>query len=169
MNRWTAPCLSSAVMLVASCQYDPHAHRFSKHQPAIEEAAGTYVLDEVYVDTAGEGVSEKIEGYAATSQIVLRSDGTARFTRFPVFKGPDTLHYSYMGAEDFDGRWSIASAGCVSAGGNDSQTVYGIRFTFTDGRTLHESPTFTGSPRVDGMIFTFGDPDQGEILSFRKR
>jgi hypothetical protein len=169
MNRWTAPCLSSAFVLVAGCQYDPHGHRFSKHQPAIEEAAGTYILDEVLVDSAGEGVSQKIQGYAATSQIVLRNDGTARFVRFPVFKGPDTLHYSYMGAEDFDGRWSIASAGSVSAGGDDSQTVYGIQFTLADGRVLYESPIFTGSPRVDGMIFTFGDPDQGEILGFRKR
>ena len=63
----------------------------------------------------------------------------------------------------------IAPAGSVSAGGDDSQTVYGIQFTFDDGRTLFAPPTFTGSPRVDGMVFTIFDPDMGEILGFRKR
>ena len=57
----------------------------------------------------------------------------------------------------------------VSSGGDDSQTVYGIQFTFDGGRTLFDTPTFTGTPRVDGMIFTISDPDMGEILGFRKR
>jgi hypothetical protein len=169
MKRWTALCLSSALILVAGCQYNPHAHRFTKHKPAIAEAAGTYVLDEVFVDSVKVGLGKEIQNYAATSQIVLRHDGTARFVRFPVFRSPDDLHYTYQGPEDFEARWSVSPSGSVSSGGDDSQSVYGIQFTFDDGRTLFDTPTFTGSPRVDGMIFTISDPDMGEILGFRKR
>lgn len=167
MKRWVAASIF-APFLVAGCQYNPHAHRFSKHEPAVAEAAGTYVLDEVIVDSVDVGLSEKIRHYAATSQIILRHDGTVKFTRFPEFHQADTFNYSYAGPEDFDGRWTIAPTGSVSSGGDDSHTVYGIHFTFADDRTLFEFPTFTGTPRVDGMIFTLSDPDQGEILGFRK-
>lgn len=169
MNRWTAACLSSAFILTAGCQYNPHAHRFSTHMPAIEEAAGTYVLADVFVDSVKAGLNKEIGGYAATSQIVLRNDGTASFLRFPVFLTPDSLHYTYQGPVDLEARWAIEPNGTVSSGGDDSQTVFGVRFTFADGRDLFDTPTFTGSPGVDGMIFTLGDPDQGEILGFRKK
>ena len=169
MNRWTAACISSAFILAVGCQYNPHAHRFSTHKPAIEEAAGTYVLADVFVDSVKAGLNKEIGGYAATSQIVLRNDGTARLIRFPVFLAPDSFHYTYQGPEDLEARWAIDSTGTVSSGGDHSKTIYGIHFTFPDGRALFDNPTFTGSPRVDGMIFTLGDPDQGEILGFRKQ
>ena len=169
MKRWIACCIASAFMLVAGCQYNPHAHRFSKHEPTVAEAAGTYVLDEVFVDSVQHGLGETIQKYAATSQIVLRHDGTAKFTRFPVLLSPDDSHYTYKGPEDFDARWAVAAVGGVSSGGDHSETVYGIQFTFEDDRTLFDTPTFTGTPSVDGMVFTISDPDMGEILGFRKK
>ncbi|MCW1884371.1 hypothetical protein OKA04_06480 [Luteolibacter flavescens] len=169
MNRWTAPCLASASLLLAACQYNPHAHRFSKRQPTVEEAAGTYVLTEALVDTVKTGLSAEIKDYAATSRIILRHDGSAKFVRFPDFSRADDFTYSYKGPKDFEGRWSIVASGTVSSGGDDSQTVYGIDFSFADGRKLFESPTFTGSSAVDGVIFTLGDPDMGEILGFKKQ
>jgi hypothetical protein len=169
MKRWTALCLSSAFILAVGCQFNPHAGRFSKHKPTVGEAAGTYVLEDVFVDSVKEGLNEKIQSYAPSSQIVLRNDGTAKFLRFPVLLSPDDSHYTYKGPEDFEARWSIESVGTVSSGGDDSQTVYGVQFSFSDDRTLFDTPTFTGTPSVDGMIFTLGDPDMGEILGFRKK
>lgn len=158
------------LILAVGCQYNPFAHRFMTREPTTAEAAGTYDLAEVFVDIIEAGLSEKIRNSKVKSSILLHVDGTASLVNFPFFEeGTNAFDYRFDGVKTINGRWAITSAGSVSSGGDDIKTVYGIKFSFTDSRELFDQPTLTGRDSVDGMIFTLGDGDEGQILGFKKR
>lgn len=156
------------LLVLASCQYDPFAHRYLDKEPSREEAAGTYILEACYVDMVESGLSERIRSATITPSITLRPDGIAELKGFPLFHGTDGLNYSFEGLHSFERSWSILPVGTVSSGGDSATTVYGVRFELPGGETLFDSPTFTGEDSVDGFVFTLYDGDQGQALIFRK-
>jgi len=166
MNRFLAiPIL----LFIAGCQYNPFAHRFLTREPSPDEVVGQYSLTEVYVDMVESGLSERIRGASSTPTITLHPDGTAILSGFPFFKEQEhTFDYKFTGFEDITARWEISSVGGVSSGGDDYKKVYGLRLILSDGRVLFDSPSLTGDKKVDGLIFTLYDGDQGQILGYKK-
>jgi len=166
VTRATGILLAS--LLLHSCQSNPFAHRFLKKEPTLPEAVGTYRLTEAYVSMIDPGLDETIRTHQPTPTIELRSDGTATLHHFPHFiEQADAFDYDWSGFDTFEARWSIIPVGAVSSSVNDTATpVFGVHFT-ESGAEL-DSPTFTGDETIDGMIFTFYDGDQGQILGFEK-
>lgn len=156
-------------LLTVACQYNPFAHRFLTREPSPDEVVGTYALHEVYVDMVEAGLSERIRKASPPPSITLHANGTAVLKQFPLFEElDDSFDYKFIDFEDLDARWEISSAGSVSSGGDDLKTAYGLRLTLSDGRSLLDPPTLTGETEVDGLIFTFYDGDQGQILGYQK-
>ena len=160
--------LLSMAVLLSSCQSDPFAHRFLKKEPALDEAVGTYLLTEAYVSMIEAGLDEKIRSHEPTPSIELRDDGTAILRDFPLFhEQANAFDYDWVGFRTLEARWAIIPVGAVSSSVNDTAVpVFGLRLT--DAEEPLDSPTFTGKETIDGMIFTFYDGDQGQILGFKK-
>ncbi len=55
--------------------------------------------------------------------------------------------------------------GNVSSGEDDLRAIYGVRFILP---RQNFSARLWGQDRVEGMIFGFSDPDEGQILGFSK-
>lgn len=162
--------MMAVTIALVGCQYNPFAHRFLKREPSVKEVVGTYSLVEVYVDMVENGLNEKIRARTPKPIITLRSDGTAFLQSFPVFRETEvSFDYRFDGFEDIETRWEISPVGGVSSGGEDSTTVYGLSFDFPESKSSFRWPTFTGDKRVDGMIFTLYDGDQGQILGYTKQ
>jgi hypothetical protein len=136
-------------------------------EPSQEEVAGEYKLNEVYLDLIESGLSDRIRDSARGSSIILKGDGTAILTKFPVLEALDELgtHYKFKGLQDLKTEWEVSTLGNVSSGGDDLLAIYGVRFILPE---QSRSARFTGQDRVEGMIFGFSDPDLGQILGFSK-
>ena len=128
-------------------------------------------------------MSDRIRDTAQGSSIILKGDSTAILTQFPVLEEEGTFRYEFKGLKNLKAFWRIQTVGGMSSNSaaDDYQSVYGLRFVpsgqagvkgtrpsvkIKDDRFF--SSTFTGDEKVNGMIFSFDDPDLGQILGFSK-
>ena len=126
---------------------------------------GEYELKEIYLDLIESGLSDRIRDSARWSSIVLKGDGTAILTNFPVLEKVETFRYEFKGLKNFRGEWKVAKLGNVSSVEDDLRAIYGVRFILP-GQNL--SASLSEQDQVEGMIFGFSDPDEGQILGFSK-
>ena len=170
-------------LLLVACPSDPFAHRYLTREPTVEEVVGEYELKEIHLDLIESGLSDRIRDSARGSSIVLKGDGTALLTKFPVLEEVGTFRYEFKGLKNFKVFWRIQTVGGKSSNSaaDDYQTVYGLRFVPSAQSgvkgtrpsvkikdDLFFSSTFTGDEKVNGMIFSFDDPDLGQILGFSR-
>ena len=152
-------------LLWVACPSDPFAHRYLTREPTVEEVVGDYELKEIHLDLIEFGLSDRIRNSVWESSIVLRGDGTALLTKFPVLEKVETFRYEFKGLKNLKGKWKVAKLGNVSSGEDDLRAIYGVRFILP---RQNFSARLSGQDRVEGMIFGFSDPDEGQILGFSK-
>jgi len=76
-----------------------------------------------------------------------------------------TFRYEFKGLKNLKGEWKVANIGNVSSGEDELRAIYGVRFILP-GQNC--SGSLSGQDRVEGMIFGFSDPDEGQIIGFAK-
>ena len=152
-------------LLWVACPADPFAHRYLTREPTVEEVVGEYELKEIYLDLIEFGLSDRIRDSTRGASIVLKGDGTAILTQFPVIEEVGTFRYEFKGLKNLKGKWKVAKLGNVSSGEDELRAIYGVRFILP---RLNLSASLSGQDRVEGMIFGFSDPDEGQILGFSK-
>ena len=111
------------------------------------------------------GLSDRIRDSTRGASIVLKGDGTAILTQFPVIEEVGTFRYEFKGLKNLKGKWKVAKLGNVSSGEDELRAIYGVRFILP---RLNLSASLSGQDRVEGMIFGFSDPDEGQIIGFSK-
>jgi hypothetical protein len=124
------------------------------NNPVTEEAVGTYLLSGIYLESVEKGLSEKIRNMqknSSRSSITLRSDGTATLLNFPCF---GTASKIYRGIRNLDVKWKIRQNR--------------IEFIHPNSNTLIPHSAFSGTDKVDGIIFAIYNGDFEEILYFSK-
>jgi len=145
-----------ALLLIAACQYDPHAHLYTTERPAPSEVAGVYRLTEETLLHSG------FSDVAKRSCLVrLNADGTFEAVNVP----PWSLERPGKGFPDRlmsgSGRWRIDSVGAVDNGWS-SRRVWGVYFDSPAAKLA--AAHLTGRRPPYGLIFLLGDPDAGEAL-----
>ena len=150
---------------MVACSSDPFAHRYLTREPTVQEVVGEYELKEIYLNLLESGLSDRIRDSARGSSIVLKGDGTAILTKFPVLEEVGTFRYEFKGLKNIKAEWKVAKLGNVSSGGDDLRAIYGVRFILP-GQNF--SARLSGQDRIEGMTFGFSDPDLGQILGFSK-
>ena len=157
-----------ALVLLSGCQYDPHAHTYTTEKPSIEDIEGEYELSQIYMDIFAPGIREKIQKLPSAPTVHVFPDGRFTASNFPYFS--ETRQGFEYGFEDFrplDTSWEQAVVGGIGDGSGNAKYHQGLRLA---GLPLHlSSPGFTGTKKVDGLIFGFGDPDSGDAIIFRKK
>ncbi|MBE0545747.1 MAG: hypothetical protein IH623_30825 [Verrucomicrobia bacterium] len=148
--------------LLAGCQYNPYAHLFTTTEPKQEDIAGLYVLDNQTITTGGLSVLK-----GRQCQLDLRLDGSCRVTNYPTWTDAFSVtNGQFVAFVSTTGRWQSDMVGTVSDGRN-SQSYWGIRFSNTDSNIA--SPALTGKTAPYGLIMTYGDPDSGSVMIFKKQ
>ncbi|MGL5019856.1 MAG: hypothetical protein ACRDBP_17100 [Luteolibacter sp.] len=114
------------------------------------------------------GLSETIRAHQPQPKILLRPDGSADLQDFPLFVETKDFNYEFSDFVTLKAKWTIQPTGAVSSG-NSATTVYGLALEPIGSDHKIDSANFTGKKSPDGLIFTFYDGDQGQILGFEKR
>lgn len=141
------------------CQHDPYAHLFATQRPSSENVVGVYILKEQTLSTGGLNF---IQGQPAT--IELLDDGTYTVTNFPLWKEIGATEYEFKSLLTMTGTWQIEAVGTVSNSA-ESTTAWGIVFE----PALDDSvANLMNNEPPHGLIFTYGDPDSGDVMIFEK-
>ena len=170
--RWRARvgrlCVLLALGLLAGCQYDPHAHRYTTTEPSIAKIAGEYALSEIYMESYAPGIREKVEQLPSPPTIRLGTDGTFLATDFPYFSETrQGFEYRFEEFRSLETTWRLSAVGAISDGSGTIKTHHGLELA--DLPAHLGSPGFIGMNRVEGLIFGFGDPDSGDAIIFLKK
>jgi len=161
MRRYQLALLPVLALISSACfcQYDPYAHLFTTQQPPSENVVGVYILKEQTLST--EGLSF-LQGQPAT--IELNSNGTYTATNFLLWKETGAAEYKFDSLLSMTGNWKIKAVGTVS-GGDEHTASWGIVFD----PVLDDSVVnLTNNEPPHGLIFTYGDPDSGDVMIFEK-
>ena len=147
---------------ISSCQYDPYAHKFTTKEPTKSELFGIYLFDTQTVDNSMKEFKNE-KGEVIMPKIIIKPNGEFETKNIPYFKGfPPT----YNGLISKKGKWIKDVLGVVDIGKKKNLKHWGIH--------LIEMPTelkgagLTNKKYPYDLIFTFGDPDQGEVMIFKK-
>ena len=154
--------------LTACFPFNPFAHEFTTREPKKDEVVGTYVLSHQTVQNYAPTLANDLKGLPEQPSIVIASDGKFSFHRVPTFgdeKSP--MNPRFTGFSDASGTWAIATVGGVGDGSGKVESHWGLRLSTLSGSM--GSPGFMGKSKPDRLIFTFSDPDSGEVLIFRKK
>lgn len=149
------------LVLLLGCQYDPHAHLYTTEKPQTADVAGRYALENQTVTRDGIAA---LQGQPCV--IELRTDGRFTATNVPPWElgSPGTNFFSTLLSGS--GTWRIDSVGSVDDGGRPLKTHWGV---YLDSDTTKIMPAgLTGQTPPYGLIFTLGDPDSGDALTFQR-
>ena len=144
-------------LILAGCQYDPHAHLYTTHEPKTEDVVGTYILDRFHLPTDVGNARPNVE-------VELRSDGTFSATNVPKWslETPDADFFASMISGN--GTWKKEITGTL---GPDLNHIWGITLRTPD-KQFH-SAYFTGDKSPHGLMFTLGDPDEGYAVILKRK
>ena len=148
--------------IISSCQYDPYAHRFTTKEPEKSELFGIYIFNIQTVDNSIKEFKNE-NGEIITPEIIIKSNGEFETKNIPYFKGFPLI---FSGLISKKGKWVKDVLGAVDVGKKENLKHWGIH--------LIEMPTeLKGAGLMNkkypyDIIFTFGDPDQGEVMIFKK-
>jgi hypothetical protein len=154
--------LMTFLLVVAGCQYDPHAHLYTTDKPETTNVVGNYVLTSQTLTTGGlAAVRDK------TCSIELRADGTFIATNVPPWQDgfPRTNFFDTLISGS--GTWRIDSVGSVDDGRKPLKTHWGV---YLDSEATKFAAVGLTSPKPPyGLIYTLGDPDSGEVLILERK
>lgn len=145
------------MFLVVGCQYDPNAHLLSDDKPTIEDLVGVYVKDRILIPAGSGAEPEEII-------VELRGDGSFIATNVPPWTlgQPEPDFYSSFVSDT--GHWVINRLGTRDPGGHPIWGVY-LR---DPGNDIHPANVI-GERGHFGLIFTIGDPDQGDAITLKRK
>ena len=163
-----AVVILASFFLFGCAPYDPFAREFTIRKPEKLEIVGVYTLSLQTMNSYAPHLSQDLKSGAINSAIEILPDGTYEFRHVPNFEDEShVMEPKFIGFSDIDGKWSIDRVGSVGDGGNKIDTHWGLRFTEAKGSMSY--PGFMGRDNPDRLIFTFSDPDSGEVMIFKKK
>jgi len=158
------------MLMIAGClPYNPYAHEFTTQKPKKEQITGVYVLIYQNMQEYAPSLEKDLKKMHSPPSITISADNSFSFHQVPTFDDEkDVMHPKFSGFSDATGTWSITVVGGVGdRSGKSSEDHWGVDLTSLKGRM--GCPGFMGNPTPDSLIFTFADPDSGQVLIFKKQ
>ena len=147
---------------ISSCQYDPYAHKLTTKEPEKSELLGEYIFDTQTVDNSIKEFKNE-NGEIITPKIIIKSNGEFETKNIPYFKGFPPI---YNGLVSKKGKWIKDVLGAIDIGKKENLKHWGIHLTQMP--TELKGAGLMNEKYPYDLIFTFGDPDQGEVMIFKK-
>jgi hypothetical protein len=152
--------LSTLMLLILACQYDPFAHLYTTQKPAEADLVGAYVLSSQTVTL--EGI-EELDGKSRT--VVLQEDGLFTVTNVPLWEHSAEATAVFESLVSGSGRWRLGTVGAVETfrGAKDH---WGVYFDTEEQAIMPAGLTGSGPPY--GLVFGIGDPDLGHAFILKR-
>ncbi|ALJ00719.1 hypothetical protein [Rufibacter tibetensis] len=150
------------VVLLASCLYSPYADEYITEEPSIEDVVGVYEFD---TQTVNHNLDkDKIKSSRPT--ITIKADKTFELNQMPYFKTSANAEYNYINGISKKGKWAIDWVGSVDYGSSGIKKHWGILLDSVPEE--NNNAGLLGENKPNGIIFKYGDPDEGSVMIFRK-
>ncbi len=146
-----------------SCQYNPYAHKYTTIEPNESEIIGNYVFEKQTVDYNITEFKDALKNKTVIPKIEIKSDGTYNVVHFPVFK---TWNPTFNGLITNSGKWNKTTIGSIDSGNGELKEHWGMYFN-----ELPRESQIVGLMNKKypyKLIFGFGDPDEGNVMIFKK-
>jgi hypothetical protein len=142
----------------AGCQFNPYADDLTTNHPSFKDIIGTYIFEKQTL------VSILKDKKAGAAKIVIYSDSTYRAINVADFEGK--IGFQDNGIINKTGKWNIETVGGIANGSGGVDNVWGIALTSMPENLQHIG--FMGEKPPYKLIVTYGDPDTGAVMIFRK-
>jgi hypothetical protein len=124
--------------------------------PEVKDYNRTYVFEK---QTLTNSLTNR---HTDNSKITFQLDSTFKAINIPNFTG----YFRYIGIASGNGRWCIATKGGVANGSGGTDPIWGMDLDSLPGNLQHIE--FLGKKPPYKLIVTYGDPDEGAVMIFRK-
>ncbi|MFC6999417.1 hypothetical protein [Rufibacter roseus] len=160
MKNLVSPCF--LLILVTSCFYSPYADEYLTEEPRIEDVVGVYRFDKQTVNYNLD--KNKIRRRQPT--IIIKADKTYEIKEIPFFRVSATGEYNYLNGVTRKGEWTLETVGSVDYGSRGIKKHWGILLDSAPDEMNYAG--LLGENKANGIIFNYGDPDEGTVMIFRK-
>ncbi|MEO6244703.1 MAG: hypothetical protein ABIQ12_04630 [Opitutaceae bacterium] len=154
--------------LTGCSPFNPFANEFTTHEPKMEDVVGDYVLTLQIMHHYEPTLDMTLKKRHSPPRIHLSGDGSFSFEDVPFFideRDPARPRFSEF--SNLKGRWTLGVVGGVGDGSGKIEKHWGIHLKGIP--SSMGSLGFMGKRKPDRLIFTFSDPDSGEVMIFKKR
>ena len=155
--------LLTLATLFTGCQYDPYADKYTVVEPTDKDVTGIYEFDFQTVDYSVD--NKQIE--KSRPRIRINSDNTYMIERLPYFKEVGSLTYKFDKQVSISGTWKIEEVGTVDFGDGKLKKHWGLVLESAPDELRYAG--LMGTEKPDGIIFGFGDPDSGDVMTLNKK
>jgi hypothetical protein len=151
------------ILVLTGCYYDPYADKYTTEEPEIKDVVGTYKFE--YQNVNWDYDKEKIKKNDPT--IILYPDNSFEIKHIPFFRQNENTKYTYTNGITMKGTWRIGSIGSIDFGHGDLKTLWGVILESVPDELRYAG--LMGKIKPDGIIFGYGDPDEGRKMTFSKK
>ena len=163
MQRWNKIFWFLILILVISCQYDPYAHKYVTEEPIESEFIGVYVFEKQTVDYKITEFKDTETNSIVIPKIEIKKDGTYQVVNFPVFENWDPI---YTGLITNSGKWNKTTVSSTSDGMGELKSIWGLNLNGLPKES--KNAILMNKKRPHDLLFGFGDPDEGNVMIFKK-
>jgi len=151
------------LIVFISCQYDPYAHKYTTTEPKESDLIGTYTFEKQTVNYDISEFKDSINNRTVIPKIEINSNGTYKVVNFPVF---ENWNPTFSGLITNSGKWNKTTVGSIGDGTGKLKNHWGINFDQLPEESQNVGLMNKKYPYK--LIFGFGDPDEGNVMIFKK-
>ncbi|RDC65960.1 hypothetical protein [Adhaeribacter pallidiroseus] len=150
------------LILLSGCLYSPYADEYFTEEPRLEDVVGVYKFDKQTVNYNLD--NDKIK--SRRPMIIIKADKTYEIKEIPYFRVSANDEYNYINGISKKGKWMLETIGSVDYGSSGIKKHWGITLDSIPEEIRYAG--LLGENKANGVIFKYGDPDEGSVMIFRK-
>ncbi len=151
------------LILIVSCQYDPYAHKYVTEEPNESEFIGIYIFENQTIDYKITEFRNSETNDIVIPKIEIKKNGTYLVVNFPVF---ENWNPTYTGVITNSGKWNKTTVGSTSDGMGELKSIWGINLNGLPEES--QNAILMNKMPPHDILFGFGDPDEGNVMIFKK-
>ncbi len=163
MQKWNNLFGLLLLTILISCQYDPYAHKYLTEEPNESELVGTYVFENQTVNYEILEFKNSETKKTVIPKIKIKQNGTYQVINFPVF---ENWNPTYSGLITNSGKWNKATVGSTSSGTDELKSIWGIYLNELPEES--QNAILMNKKHPFKLLFGYGDPDEGNVMIFKK-
>lgn len=149
----------TTLTILTGC-YSPYANEVMIIEPTADDVVGIYEFDFQTVDHSLDN-NELRKG-----RLLINEDGTFNIVDLPSFEATRPMTYRFGKQVSLSGTWKIETIGAVDFGYGSLKENWGLILDSAPDELRYAE--FIGTEKPKGLLFTFGDPDAGEVIMLKK-
>jgi hypothetical protein len=152
--------VSFIIIAIATGCYSPYADESLTIKPTSEDVVGNYEFDFQTVDNSLD--KEELQ----KSRLIINSDGTFEIVKLPALDTVKPRTYKWVLTSP-SGTWTIETIETIDFGAGGLKQHWGLILDSAPEELKYAG--LMGKEKPIGIMFTFGDPDSGEVVMLKKK